>query len=136
LSVVQAGEARHAFIGPPVANHRPQQIAALVMIEDRGTDQVRRARAGRIFAMAEAASGAEQGLSSLCGGWIFRTLLARRGSGLMLLGGSCPRQRKERSNGPRREYECFHKTSVFQTAYSRQLDLSFSEVQLRDIGDR
>jgi hypothetical protein len=71
LPVVQGGEAGHALIRTPITDHRRQQSALVVMVDDDGADQVRSACPGGVLAMAEAARGAKESLTASHSGRIF-----------------------------------------------------------------
>lgn len=53
---VSVGKCRHAFIGAPVFNRRRDQLAILIAIDQRGSNQIGSARAGGIVTVAKSAS--------------------------------------------------------------------------------
>jgi hypothetical protein len=85
-------DGRHAFVGPAVSNHRTNKIAAVIMVDQRGTNQIRSfGSPGSIRRMTKTA-----GLRKLC-----LTALRRLRWRQILIG--CvqrPHHREERNGDP------------------------------------
>ena len=77
LIIFESGEARHTFVGPPVADDRFQGIAPVIAQRDRRTQEIGSARSGRIVAMTKTTARLKKRPPASDGGWIFDRLLAR-----------------------------------------------------------
>ena len=75
---VGVSESRHSFIGPTVFDRRTDQLAVLIAIHQRGSNQIGPAGAGGIVPMAKPASLLELLLAALHGFRIGRGRVGRQ----------------------------------------------------------